>query len=232
MVGAIVLSPTASDAASQEPVVGSAQRFVVARGLHVMQPYSIVSNTSALSIQILSSRGALGRSYSSRVYFGKLHHALRVRRSTLTERLALWLTFPPRYTNSFVWLYTWPAASTLNVAVDSGIPFARKHMISVLASDTVRPNAAHSSRSPPSSSSADRVISRRPCHRQRKACSKAASRGLTLRQLLPPAPSPLFSSSGIPKASMMPLSALKRVEATFITAAKKMLNRRGASTHP
>ena len=31
---------------------------------------------------------------------------------------------------------------------------------------------------------------------------------------------------------MMPLSALKRVEATFITAAKKMLNRRGASTHP
>ena len=36
-----------------------------------------------------------------------------------------------------------PSASTLNVAVDSGIPFVRKHMISVLASDTVRPNAAH-----------------------------------------------------------------------------------------
>ena len=31
------------------------------------QPYSIVSSTSALRIQILSSRGALGRSYSSRV---------------------------------------------------------------------------------------------------------------------------------------------------------------------
>ena len=59
------------------------------------------------------------------------------------DRSALWLTFPPRYTNSFVWLYTWQAASTLNVAVDSGIPFARKHMSSVLASDTVRPNAAH-----------------------------------------------------------------------------------------
>ena len=29
------------------------------------------------------------------------------------------------------------------MAVDSGIPFVRKHMISVLASDTVRPNAAH-----------------------------------------------------------------------------------------
>ena len=37
----------------------------------------------------------------------------------------------------------WPAASTLNMVVDSGIPFARKHMVSVLVSDTVRPNAAH-----------------------------------------------------------------------------------------
>ena len=107
------------------------------------QPYIIVSSTSALSIQILSSRGALGRSYSSRVYFRKLHHALRMRRSTSMDRSVLWLTFPPRYINSLVWLYTWPAASTLNVAVDSGISFARKHMISVLASDTVRPNAAH-----------------------------------------------------------------------------------------
>ena len=32
---------------------------------------------------------------------------------------------------------------TLNVAVDSGTPFARKHMVSVLASATVKPNAAH-----------------------------------------------------------------------------------------
>ena len=37
-----------------------------ALGLHVTQPYSIVSSTSAFSIRILSSRGALGRSYSSR----------------------------------------------------------------------------------------------------------------------------------------------------------------------
>ena len=33
------------------------------------QPYSIVSSTSAFSIRILSSRGGLGRSYSSRQYF-------------------------------------------------------------------------------------------------------------------------------------------------------------------
>ena len=50
---------------------------------------------------------------------------------------------PPRYTNSFVWLYTWSIAYSLNVAVDSGIPFVRKQMISVSAFDTVRPNAAH-----------------------------------------------------------------------------------------
>ena len=75
MVSAIVLSPTIE--ASQEPEVGSAQRVVVARArLDVTQPYSIVSNTLVLSIQILSSRGALGRCYSSRVYMRKLHQAL------------------------------------------------------------------------------------------------------------------------------------------------------------
>ena len=58
------------------------------------------------------------------------------------DRSALSFTFPPRYTNSFVWLYTWPAASTLNIIAEaSGTPFMRKHMISVLASDTVRENA-------------------------------------------------------------------------------------------
>ena len=43
------------------------------------QPYSIiVSSTSAFSIRILSLRRALGQSNSSRVYFWKLHHALRM----------------------------------------------------------------------------------------------------------------------------------------------------------
>ena len=44
------------------------------------------------------------------------------------DKSALWLTFPPKYTKSFVY---------------SGIPFARKHMISGLAFDTVRLNAVH-----------------------------------------------------------------------------------------
>ena len=37
----------------------------------------------------------------------------------------------------------WSVACMLNVAVDSGIPFARKHMISVSASDTVSKRRAH-----------------------------------------------------------------------------------------
>ena len=81
----------------------------------------------ALSIRILSSREALGQPYSSRVYLRKLLHALRTRRSTSIDRSALWLTFPPRYTNSFVGLHTWAAASTLNVAVDSGEAKRRAH---------------------------------------------------------------------------------------------------------
>ena len=51
--------------------------------------------------------------------------------------------FPPEVHNSFVWLYIWLAASTLNIAVNFGIPFVPKHMMSVLASDTMRPNTAH-----------------------------------------------------------------------------------------
>ena len=45
--------------------------------------------------------------------------------------------------NTFVCLHTRLAASTLNMAVESGIPFVRKHSISALIFDTVRPNATH-----------------------------------------------------------------------------------------
>ena len=142
VAGAIVISPT--DVRSQEAVVGSAQRAAVARAQasHDAAVQHCLS-TSAFSIRTLSSTGALGRSYSSRVYFRKLHHALRLRRSTSMDRLVLQFTFSPRHTSSFVWMNTWPAASTLKPVVDSSIPFARKHMISVLVYDTERPNAAH-----------------------------------------------------------------------------------------
>ena len=39
------------------------------------QPYNVVPSISSLSIPILTSMGALGRSYSSRVCVRKLHHA-------------------------------------------------------------------------------------------------------------------------------------------------------------
>ena len=58
------------------------------------------------------------------------------------DRSAWWLTFVSRHTKSCVSLYSWPAASTLKVETASDIPLVRKHMISVLASETVIPNAA------------------------------------------------------------------------------------------
>ena len=96
MVVAIVHSPT--DAASQEAMVGWAQRVVVARA----QAPRDAAVQHFLEYLGLSSREELGRSYSSRMYFRKLHHALRIRRLTSTDRLALWLTWPPRYMNAFV----------------------------------------------------------------------------------------------------------------------------------
>ena len=152
----IVLSPT--DAASQEAVVGLAQHIVVARA-RAPRDAAIQHCLEYLDSghPDLSSWRTLGRSYCSRVYFRKLHHELGIRRLTSMDRSVLWWTVPPRYTNSFVWLYNWPAASTLNVAVGSEILFVCKHMISVLTSETVRPNTAHTTRSPLSPSSAGQV---------------------------------------------------------------------------
>ena len=104
MVGTIVLSST--DATSQEPVVGPAQNVVVARA-QAPRDAAIQHCFEYLGSKhpdFELSRGALGRFYSLKVYFRKLHHALRTSRLTSMDRSALWLTFPPRYTNSFVWL--------------------------------------------------------------------------------------------------------------------------------
>ena len=86
MVVAVVLSPT--DAASQEDVVGSAQHVVMARAraLRDAAEQHCLEYLSAPSIRVLSSREALGRSYSPRVYSQKLHHALRMRRSTSMDK--------------------------------------------------------------------------------------------------------------------------------------------------
>ena len=91
MVGAIV--PSSTDAAGQEAVVGPARR---------------VAEHPDVELE-----GALSRSYSSRVYFRKLHHALRMHWSTSMDKSTLLLTFPLRCMNLFVWLYT--NADTFNM---------------------------------------------------------------------------------------------------------------------
>ena len=67
----------------------------------------------------------------------------------LDGQVGIVIDAPPEVYELVSLVYTWPAASTLNMAVDSGIPFVRKHMISALASDTVRPNAAHTTTTTP-----------------------------------------------------------------------------------
>ena len=125
-----------------------------------------------------------------------------MRRSTFMDRSALWLTFPPRYTNSFVRFYTWPAASTLNMMVDSGIPFAQKHMISVLASDRARTNAAHTTTIIPITFLRCSVHCEITPASSALICPKAASPGLASRHLLPHNPPPPFSSSGAQKVNL------------------------------
>ena len=199
MVGAIVLSPTDA-AGSQEALAGSARRVVVACAraprnaaihhcleyLRSEHPYFEVEGSARSVVQF---EGVLPEAAPCVAYA----------QIDLDEQVGIMADVPPEVHNSFVWLFTWHAAFTLNVAVDSGIPSVRKHMISVLASDTVRPNTAHTITITSIIFLAVRGIARRPRHRQRKACPKAASPGLFLRQLFPPAAPPPSSSSGAPK---------------------------------
>ena len=143
MVGAIFLSPT--DAVSQEVVVGSAQGVVVAR---TRAPRDAAVQHCIINLGSEHLGFELEGSARSVVMFESVlpeaAPCVAYALIDLDEQVGiLWFTFPPRYTYSFVWLYTRTSASMLNMAVDSGIPFVHKHMISVLASDTVRSNAGH-----------------------------------------------------------------------------------------
>ena len=104
-----MLSPT--DAASQEPVVGSAQRVVVARA---RAPRDAAVQHCLEYLGSSHPDFELEGSARSVVQFeGVLPEATPciAYEPTSMDRSALWLTFPPSYTNSFVWWYTWPAAS-------------------------------------------------------------------------------------------------------------------------
>ena len=142
MVCAIVISPT--DAASQEAVVSLAQRVVLARARAprdaVVQICLEYLGSEHLDLElegsprsVIQSEGVLPEAAPCVVF----------RPIDLDGQVDIVVDVPPRYRNSFVWLYTWSTAYSLNVAVDSGIPFVRKQMILVSAFDTMRPNAAH-----------------------------------------------------------------------------------------
>ena len=140
-------------AASQEFVVDSAQRVVVARA---RSPRDAAVQHCLVYLGSWCPDFELEGSTRSVVQFeGVLPEAAPCVTYAPVDRdgqVGIVVDIPPEvYKLVRVVLYTWPAVSTLNMAVDSDIPFARKHMISVLASNTARPNAAHSTPiSPPS----------------------------------------------------------------------------------
>ena len=105
VVGAVFFSPT--DAASQEAAVCSVQRVVMVR---TRAPRDSAVQRCREYLGSEHPHFELEGSVRSVVQFeGVLPEAAQcVRYAPLTsmDRSALWLTSPPRYMNSFVWLYT------------------------------------------------------------------------------------------------------------------------------
>ena len=142
MVDAIVLSPT--DAVSQEHVVGSAQRVGVARARaprdtavqHCLEylgsqhpDFELVGSArSVVQFEGVLPEAAPCVAYAPADLDGQVGIVVDVSSEVYyLDRLVVHVA----------------RCHTLDVAMDSGIRFASKHMISILASDTVRPNAAH-----------------------------------------------------------------------------------------
>ena len=124
MVGAIILSPT--DAASQEAVVNSAQRVVMTRA------WAPRGAAVQHCLEYLGSEHPEFELEGSARSVVQFEGVLPETAPCVTYAPIVVVDVPPRYTSSIVWSYTWPAASTLNVAVDSDIPFVRKHISHVL----------------------------------------------------------------------------------------------------
>ena len=141
-VGAIVLSPT--DAASQEAVVGLAQRVVVARA-RALRDAAVQYCLEYLGAERPDFE--LERSARSALQFAGVFPEAALSGAyapvDLDGQVSVVVVVPPEVSELVRLVEIWSAASTLKMAVDSGIPFVPKHMIPVLASDTVRPNAAH-----------------------------------------------------------------------------------------
>ena len=138
----MVLSPT--NAASREAMVGSGQRVVVARA-RALRDAAVQHCLEHLGYEYPDFE--LEGSARWVVQFeGVLTEATPCVAYTpvdLDRQIGIVVDVSPEV-YKLVRLVVHPAAaSTLNVAVNSGISFVHKDMITVLASDTVRPNAEH-----------------------------------------------------------------------------------------
>ena len=142
MLGAIGLSPI--DAANQKPVAGSAQRVVVARA---RAPHDAAVQYCLEYLGSSHPDIELEGSARSVVQFeGVLPKAVpcvAYAPVDLDEQVGSVVDVSPEVYKLVRLVVHLARCLTLNVAVVSCIPFARKHMISALAYDTVRPNAEH-----------------------------------------------------------------------------------------
>ena len=141
MVGAIVLSP--NDTASQEPVVGSAQRVVVARArasrdaavqycLEYLGSWHPDFDFEGSARSVVQFEGVLPEAAPCVAYAPV----------DLDGQVGILVDVSPEV-YKLIRLVVHLTRCFYAECGGGGIPFARKHIISVLASDMVRPNAAH-----------------------------------------------------------------------------------------
>ena len=202
-----------------------------------MHPYSRASMASAFRTRALSLNGALGLSKSSVKNFLNYPQAILVRRLISRVMSASLVMRPPRCTNWWAWWYFWPAAAISSagrggVGVSPGccaFSGARVRRVSVFYSDTVKPNA-------PNASTITVILLASPAGDldtipASSAYSIPYTALRTQSSSVSSGPPSLPSSRNI-RFSRMVLFSLKRCSTTSITAAKKMLNSNGYSTHP
>lgn len=140
------------------------------------------------------------------------------------------LIYPPRYTKWCACLYAWPATSTRNVTAASSIPLVHNHIISVFASETVRPNAADMVTITTImflsySSYCETTVASSAYGMSHRDFAEAGS----LAVAIPGYPAPVFFLRPT-RESITSLFASKRVKAKYIITMTKMLSRQGIST--
>ena len=111
--------------------------------LHAESPGDTpVPISSVISRRDFSMNGAFSISYRSRLERSEHVHASRIRRLTCGMLSAFASISPPRYRNSLVCTFLWPAASTMRGDVGSTWLSVRSSIVSVFVWDTVNPIAS------------------------------------------------------------------------------------------